>query len=636
MSAIAELRTHARAATPDPDDEHEKYRLAVAAQSQLGGGALATLPTADGLRAIAARACATMGIARCSVFVADVAGEQFLGCAGYPREEIEAAVCRLKLGGPSDRLTREIVQTGSPLLIRDAHSDPRALTGAIRAWKLRSLLGVPMRCGDRTVGLMMFDNADRLHPYTPVDLEVALGFAALAASLVDRARLQAELEAQLDKVTRQNKLLRRTTVAEHRLCDAILQGAGLGAIVELIARLTGKATALYDAAGQLVAEHQPEQATVRLAPGLIGDALADPRVGALLHEALPGASVMMEPLLATAGGHRHLVAPVDIGQERWGWLVVLEQFTRLTGFDEFLVRRASTYLSVDLASRQRQVASSADGRALVARQLIRGVPVEEMAGNAEYLGIRLDAHRVAIVVSCASDGVQPEGLADALRACGCDDVLVAREPNGAVLLAEVPESDAAAISVRRIKAGLVEALARAGAPASDLAGDYSIGISGVSRAPDAIAGAVLEARQIARCVDTVPGRSPHRVLSADDLGPGRLFVASAEPAEIARFTEDVLGCLLEETESSIELLRTLEAFYDTGRSVRLASERLGVHENTVRYRLSRVHALTGLDAAADADDQLSVQVALLVLRLQGHPGVRGPQADLDSCREDWQ
>jgi hypothetical protein len=35
-----------------------------------------------------------------------------------------------------------------------------------------------------------------------------------------------------------------------------------------------------------------------------------------------------------------------------------------------------------------------------------------------------------------------------------------------------------------------------------------------------------------------------------------------------------------------------------------------------------VHTITGLDVAADADDQLSVQVALLVLRLQGHSVLR--------------
>jgi DNA-binding PucR family transcriptional regulator len=55
----------------------------------------------------------------------------------------------------------------------------------------------------------------------------------------------------------------------------------------------------------------------------------------------------------------------------------------------------------------------------------------------------------------------------------------------------------------------------------------------------------------------------------------------------------------------------------------LSSLSLGVHENTVRKRLARVQDLTGLDVAADAGDQLSVQTALLVLRLEGHPVLPG-------------
>jgi len=80
----------------------------------------------------------------------------------------------------------------------------------------------------------------------------------------------------------------------------------------------------------------------------------------------------------------------------------------------------------------------------------------------------------------------------------------------------------------------------------------------------------------------------------------------------------VIGPLLTGEEGTAGLLRTLHVFYETGRSVRLSAARLSIHENTVRYRLARVHALTGLDVAADAGDQLTVQMSLLVLRLQGH------------------
>ena len=42
-----------------------------------------------------------------------------------------------------------------------------------------------------------------------------------------------------------------------------------------------------------------------------------------------------------------------------------------------------------------------------------------------------------------------------------------------------------------------------------------------------------------------------------------------------------------------------------------------MHENTIRYRLGRVLELTGLDVATDSAAQLTVQVALLILKIQG-------------------
>jgi hypothetical protein len=41
-----------------------------------------------------------------------------------------------------------------------------------------------------------------------------------------------------------------------------------------------------------------------------------------------------------------------------------------------------------------------------------------------------------------------------------------------------------------------------------------------------------------------------------------------------------------------------------------------------------VQSITGLDVAGCADDQLSVQVALLGLRLKGHPSLRPLESDV--------
>ena len=149
--------------------------------------------------------------------------------------------------------------------------------------------------------------------------------------------------------------------------------------------------------------------------------------------------------------------------------------------------------------------------------------------------------------------------------------------------------------------------------------DTAVGVSTVSR-PDALQRSYRETREVALCVDRF-ARSGNRVIAVDDLGPARLFVANSDVGSVRRYVRDVLGPLLNEGTGHADLLRTLQSFFDTGRSVRESAMRLGIHENTVRLRLAKVQDLTGLEVAADANDQLSAQTALLVLRLEGHPAI---------------
>jgi DNA-binding PucR family transcriptional regulator len=191
-------------------------------------------------------------------------------------------------------------------------------------------------------------------------------------------------------------------------------------------------------------------------------------------------------------------------------------------------------------------------------------------------------------------------------------VLATKGPEGIALLLETAADEPPLLAVRELKRVLVEACAELGLP-QPLAG-----LSTVCRSHTDVPRGYREAREVARCIDHFPG---HRVLAADDLGPGRLFVANGDAPAMERFVEDVLGALLTGEQAACELLRTLQCFFDCGRNIRHSAAELNVHENTVRYRLARVHALTGLDVAADASDQLSVQMSLLVLRLRDHPAL---------------
>jgi DNA-binding PucR family transcriptional regulator len=68
----------------------------------------------------------------------------------------------------------------------------------------------------------------------------------------------------------------------------------------------------------------------------------------------------------------------------------------------------------------------------------------------------------------------------------------------------------------------------------------------------------------------------------------------------------------------LQVLETVAAYLDAGRSVEAAARKLFVHPNTVRYRLRRARELTGWDPL-DPREGYVLQMALTVGRLAAGP-----------------
>ncbi|MGE5552308.1 MAG: PucR family transcriptional regulator [Betaproteobacteria bacterium] len=108
---------------------------------------------------------------------------------------------------------------------------------------------------------------------------------------------------------------------------------------------------------------------------------------------------------------------------------------------------------------------------------------------------------------------------------------------------------------------------------------------------------------------------PGTVTDFDELGIYRILVECANPQELSRFAEDLLGRLIQsDRRGNGELLRTLEVVLQCNGNLRLAARELFVHYNTLRYRVARVAELTGVDLGS-AEGRLSLQIALKILRI---------------------
>jgi hypothetical protein len=106
-------------------------------------------------------------------------------------------------------------------------------------------------------------------------------------------------------------------------------------------------------------------------------------------------------------------------------------------------------------------------------------------------------------------------------------------------------------------------------------------------------------------------RSAPRPARADDLLPERAL--AGDPIARQMLVRTVYRPL---HDHSSDLLTTLWAYLDNGRSLEATARELFVHPNTVRYRLKRISELIGWDATG-AREALMLHAALILGAIQG-------------------
>ena len=283
-----------------------------------------------------------------------------------------------------------------------------------------------------------------------------------------------------------------------------------------------------------------------------------------------------------------------------------------------IARRAAAQIALDMGAEHRSEGAKWHAVESFVGALLQGSHdrkwLQERSG---YLDVPLDAPRVVCLIRARyTTGAVPSAraVAEALGfAAGRTEALLT--PIGSDLVAVIQltggadTTSAAQAASDRLSAAIVEV---------DPELDVLVAVSTVCDRVDHLPRAYDEAGQVMQCMRGHLGGSGTHVLGADELGAGRLFLAMATAADAHQFVERALGSILEQDDlKSRELLHTLYEFLAQWGNARRAAERLGVHQNTVRYRVGRIEELTGLAVWSNPDAQMTAHVALLVLRLSG-------------------
>ncbi|NMI01833.1 helix-turn-helix domain-containing protein [Pseudonocardia acidicola] len=608
-----------------PAEAQDRYRHSLAAFAEAGAEVIASGSLEDLLALVGRQLCELIGVKRCSSFLRRDDG-RFQGVAGHSGgEDIGPAIRKLIAGTSEDTLTHETVAVRAPVLAADAQHDPRPVRRAMRFWRVRAILSVPLVVDGEVIGIVYVDDEDSEHEFTAADIQLAEMFARLAAVIVGQAVQTARLRRQAGQLARQCSVADYLAEVHSRLTGAVLAGADVAAVVDLLCELAGKPVILYDAGLEVRAWAAPAALKLGEAPGLRPGFQALPAVRRAVEELDVGRpSAIVPPQPAVGLSRRHLLCVLMVEGRRCGYLDVVEMGGALGPVDSKLAEHGATVLSLQLLSEQRQAEAEGQARDDFLADLLRGArDAGQLARRAPQFGVDLSEPHV-LVRLCADGSPPDEGpgerptpgrrnlvvraLAEAL---GVPEPAAVAVPGAMIVLLRLPRAAEAGLldDLRR----RLEAMVRGAGHPDRIPGVRVAVVSTVCRRAGDFAAAHRELREIdelARAFGWNRG-----VLAAADLGVFRLVINTDRVAEALRFAEDYLRPLHEhDRRTGGRLVDTLRAYVAATGQVRAAAEALGVHENTVRYRLARIREVGGRDVH-DLDSLLAARLAFQVLDL---------------------
>lgn len=591
-----------------------RERDVIAAFSEITTEAITTTELEGLLSLLGRKLCHLLGVMRCSVYLRRDEG-RFRGAAGYCERDgdISAAVQSQEAGIPGDRFSREVIDTAAPVLISDVTSDPRPHRRTMEHWRVRAMLGVPLVFDDEVIGLIFVDNLDKEHAYTSEDVALAELFARLGALFLRQAMLNADLTRKAAEVARQKNTLAYFADVHRRLTGAVLDGADIQTVVTLLGELSAKPVVLYNEDFQVLAWSAPDGLRMDQPPVLSPKIRQIPSVRrtlAGLSADCPSAVVPQTP--AVGLGRRQLMCRLIIEGRPSGYLAIVEVGRGLEHRDSKLAEHGATVLSLQVLSERRQAEAEGQAREDFLSDLLhRERDAEQLQRRGPQFGVNLSQPHVLVRFSLdaadqnvsVSAGRKLVGHQLA-RELGVLRPPVVSLPGAVIALVRLEETD----SPEDLRTG-VAAVRDALAPRLTV---RAAAISAVCRCPEDFPMAHRELREIDELARSFGWRGG--VVTADELGLFRVIAATGRVKEAVHFAHEFIRPLRGQDDDT--LIDTWRTFVATEGKVQVTAAELGVHENTIRYRLGKIRKLAHRDPTR-LDYLLQARFAFQILDLAG-------------------
>jgi PucR family transcriptional regulator, proline-responsive transcriptional activator len=360
-----------------------------------------------------------------------------------------------------------------------------------------------------------------------------------------------------------------------RLTDALLSDEGLQALVDEAGRATGRRIAVEDVEGRSLAWTAGDESPSLAAPG--ASSSTDDEGGLASRVLLRGVPVAVLRVRSDARGFT-----VDERAlfERFGRMVALE--LQKAG----VVRENRGMLHAGFLS---DLLDDRIDTAAAARRRLGA------------LGVTLPHHLHLLTVATRSRlvaDVRFQNLADRLRRLFPDAFTVSYQGSYVVLLGRSTPGD----PLREVETALTDLLA-GNKWVAGLSGDFT---------------EILETRrhyaEALKAVDLgLRGRNARSLFRYEELKVFHMAELCEHQVPLQALCHPGIFTLLDyDDEQGADLVETLRVYMRLARNPTRSAEALGVHRNTLFYRIARIEKLTGLDLA-DGEDLFRIGMSLKLL-----------------------
>jgi len=385
---------------------------------------------------------------------------------------------------------------------------------------------------------------------------------------------------------------------QRELLVEVARGNGVGGIAGALHARTGRNVLILDRVGHVIASagHPDEDPAIQRPVNVLrGDA---PHAVRQRHGDCWTAAARPDRLLL-------------------GSIAIFDPANDLPESDQLALEQAISILSVELLQHNGTAEPAAADWDAFANELLDGRDHELLGVRARAHGYELDRAHQAVAVQAT--GIGPEGvpvIEQVLRNTGVRIPLVTARSNHLIFIS------ADDLPWDQIGSSLVDAMGEG----------VRIGVGGMYPVSE-LCRSHTEAIMALELGATV--NSDNTVTTFGDLGVWGFLVDSRQPSKLRDLVEEWIGKLIEvDRLHGSELVKTLTNYLKESCATETTAASLHIHRNTLRYRLSKIAAITGHDLG-DADQRFQLELACrswTVLQALEAAGTVRPNRDLGRQR----